>query len=261
LPCRGHVFLHLVSSDCALNDKNEGNSLRYGPNCCLQVEAIIQTLENDIKTSTEIIKILSEEWRNCCAKEEVRSDKGHYMREDFVGDSPSSNCKNIKTQFCEVQKEYSSLTTRTNILKEDLKHIRQTSNFKLSHKFSNKRENQGNSPVPPTNTDDNYYTVPTNNRFTILSNYPDPKSYEAAYTWSHDNSSRPRPTNNKQQYRNYKQKKPTRRDTPVSWTNYNQDNYNQQGKEMNEESVNYIPTIVNGITNITTIQEQTQKTV
>ena len=225
------------------------------------MEAIIQTLENDIKTSTEIIKILSEEWRNCCAKEEVRSDKGHYMREDFVGDSPSSNCKNIKTQFCEVQKEYSSLTTRTNILKEDLKHIRQTSNFKLSHNFSNKRENQGNSPVPPTNTDDNYYTVPTNNRFTILSNYPDPKSYEAAYTWSHDNSSRPRPTNNKQQYRSYKQKKPTRRDTPVSWTNYNQDNYNQQRKEMNEESVNYIPTIVNGITNITTIHEQTQKTV
>ena len=77
MPCRGHVFLHLVSSDCALNDKNEGNSLRYGPNCCLQVEAIIQTLENDIKTSTEIIKILSEEWQNCCAKEEVRSDEGH----------------------------------------------------------------------------------------------------------------------------------------------------------------------------------------
>jgi len=164
-----------ASTGCALNDKNEGNSLRYGLNSCLQMETIIQTLKNDIKTLTEIIKIFSEEWRNCRAKEEVRSYEGHYTREDIVGDSPSCNCKNIKTQFCEVQKEYSSLTTRTNILKEDLKHIRQASNFKLSHNFSNKKENQGNSPVPPTNTDDNYYTVSTNNRFTILSNYPDQK--------------------------------------------------------------------------------------
>jgi hypothetical protein len=58
-----------ASTDYALNDKNEGNSLRYGLNCCLQIKTIIQTLKNDIKTLTVIIKILSEEWRNCRDRE------------------------------------------------------------------------------------------------------------------------------------------------------------------------------------------------
>ena len=62
---------------------------------------------------------------------------------------------------------------------------------------------------------------------------------------------------NKLQHRSLNQKKSSRRNTTITSAPYPVDNHNQQESVKKEDSVNFIPTIINGITKKTTISEMT----
>jgi len=92
-----------ATTDSILKDKNEDNTLGYEQNCCLQMESTIQTLVNDVKPLTEIIKILSEDWWHYHTNEEVKLDGGHYVDKVTTRDSSTCICEDIKPQLCEAQ--------------------------------------------------------------------------------------------------------------------------------------------------------------
>jgi transcription elongation factor Elf1 len=58
--------------------KNKGKLGNENQNCCLEMEVNIQSLLNEVKSLNEIINILSEEWRQYEATEEVRNDRIQY---------------------------------------------------------------------------------------------------------------------------------------------------------------------------------------
>jgi len=241
-----------VTAEFILEDKSESNSHHKSQNCCLQMDTHIQTLLNDVKSLHEIVNILSEEWRQYCDKEDVRLDGGQYVDKLKSKDSFSCKCEIIKPQVLEAQKELSSLITRTNINKEELKCMRQVSNSsaKQNVKQNAKQRNTATLLSTPNVT---HYTIPTENRFTILYNHPDVQINEATYPSNQEEFLRSHPKTSKHQYRSFNQKKISQSST----TNLKHYNSNQQVDARNEDPINFIPTIMNGIASNTTTKNET----
>ena len=79
--------------------KNKGKLGNENQNCCLEMEVNIQSLINEVKSLNEII-ILSEEWRQYKATEEVRNDRIQYAAK--VKGNRALNCLSINhlLSFC-----------------------------------------------------------------------------------------------------------------------------------------------------------------
>ena len=73
--------------------KNKGKLVNENQNCCLEMEINIQSLINELKSWNEIINILSEEWRQYKATEEVRNDRIQYAAK--VKGNRALNCQSI----------------------------------------------------------------------------------------------------------------------------------------------------------------------
>jgi hypothetical protein len=233
--------------------KKEDKPVNENQNFRLKIETNIQTLLNEIKTLHEIINILSEEWKQCKETEEVRTEKEQYVDEVKANDLISCNCDTVKTQCSELQKEINSISTRTNITKKDIKNIRQENRINLSPTCSVQDINQKNYTDPLTTK----YTVSTENRFALLSNYQDTLNNEPSNTQNQYSSPRDPTKISKHQGRSDNQRKRKCTRPTISSLHYTKDKHNQPVNVKNEDTVNYIPTIVNGTTSNSFILEST----
>ena len=129
--------------------------------------------------------------------------------------------------------------------------MRQVSNSSVKQNV-NQNAKQRNSATLLSTPDVTHYSTPTENRFTILYNYPDAQINESTYPWNQEEFLRSCPKTSKHQYRSFNQKKIFR--SPTTTLKYY--NHNQQVDAKNEDPINIIPTIVNGITSNTTTQKK-----
>ena len=129
--------------------------------------------------------------------------------------------------------------------------MRQVSNSSVKQNV-NRNAQQRNSATLLSIPNVTHYSIPTENKFIILYNYPDAHINESTYPSNQEEFLRSCPKTSKHQHRSFNQKKIFRRST----TTLKYYNSNQQVDAKNEDPINFIPTIVNGITSNTTTQKK-----
>jgi hypothetical protein len=247
-----------------ISDKWEEVSHCGNHQCCLLMKNNIQALEKEVKSLTEIINILSEKWKHNETTEEVRMADGTYADKRKLINTINCNCDKIKPQLLLAQKEICSLKAIIDLLREDLKSMIQTTNMNMFpvSSCSNDKLNKYTATSEPkpmhskTRTKDySQYSIPTMNRFDILSNYQELQYNKPEYTSDLDCSLRSFPKTRNSQHKSLYLKKLSRRNVTTTQSYYPLDKHNLNKTVMKEDGINHIPTIVNGVTSKTTNQE------
>jgi hypothetical protein len=228
----------------------------------------IQALEKKIKSLTEIINILSEELKYNTT-EEVKNADCMYADKFKSKNMISGNCDQIKPQLPVAQKElFSSVKTITDTIREELKCMKQTTYKNLSPAISCssfKSSNSMASSIPnPTYSktraaDYSQYSIPTANRFDILSNYQELQHNEPECSPDLQCPPRSLPKTSNIQHSSLYLKKLPQKNATTTPSHYPFDNHILQKIVNNEDSLSFIPTIVNGVTSTTTNQETAQE--
>jgi hypothetical protein len=210
----------------------------------------------------EVINILTEELKYDTTKD-VRKADCTYADKLKSKNTISCNCNQIK-QLLVAQNELSSVKTITDIIREVLKCMKQTtyknlfpaiscSSFKSSNSMASSIPNPTYSKTRAA--DYSQYSIPTANRFDILSNYQELQHNEPECSPDLDCPPRSLPKTSNIQHRSlYLNKLPWRNATTTP-SHYALDNHNLQKTVKNEDPLSFIPTIVNGVTSTTTNQE------
>ena len=224
----------------------------------------IQALEKEVKSLRDIINILSEEWKRNETTEEVRMADGTYTDKRKLINTINCNCDQIKPQLLVAQKEICSLKAIIDLLREDLKSMIQTTNMNMFpvSSCSNDKLNKYTATSEPkpmhskTRTKDySQYSIPTMNRFDILSNYQELQYNKPEYTSDLDCSLRSFPKTRNSHHKSLYLKKLSRRNVTTTQSYYPLDNHNLNRTVTKEDGLNQIPTVVNSVTSTTTNQE------
>jgi hypothetical protein len=105
-----------------------------------------------------------------------------------------------------------------------------------------------------------HYSIPTANRFDILSNYQNIQLNDPGCLSDLDCPPRSPPKTKNIQYRSFYRKKVPRRNTTTTPSLYPLDNLNLQKAVKNEDSISFIPTIVKGVKSVANNQETVRET-
>ena len=250
--------------DSIISNNCDEVSLSGNHQCCLLMKNNIQALEKEVKSLTEIINILSEELKHDDTTNEVRKADCTYADKLKSNNTMSCKCDQMKPKLLVAQNELSSVKTVTDIISEELKSMKQTTYMNMFPTIScssvkSSKSTASSIPNPthskPRTVNYSQYSIPTANRFDILSNYQDLQLNEPGCSPDLYCPPRSQPKTSNIQYRSLYRKKLPRGNTATTPSLYPQDNHNLQKTVKNEDSIGFIPTIVNGVTSVTTNQE------
>jgi hypothetical protein len=253
-----------ISVNGTISDDRDEVSCSDSLQCCLLMKRNVQALEKEIGSLTEVIKVLSEELKFNDSTDGVRKTACSYA--DILKGNNMINCKcdQIKPQLLATQNELSPIKTITDIISEELKNMKQKTHKNLCSGISSSNVTSSkvmaSSITIPTHSklnSTNYgqYAVPTENRYDIFSNYQDLQYNDSGCLYHLEYLPRPqRKTCNIQNNRFYRDKSRRMNTTSIP-SPFPKDNHNLQKSEKNEDATSFIPTIVNGITSVSTTQE------
>jgi hypothetical protein len=93
------------------------------------MENNIQTLENEVKSLTKIVNLLSEDLKYIDTTKEVRKADCTYADKLKSNNTLSCNCDRIKSQLIVAQSELKSVKTIIDIISKEIKYIKQRNSF------------------------------------------------------------------------------------------------------------------------------------
>jgi len=140
----------------------------------------VQTIADEVKSMIETINILRDEVKYIRPDNEVRNSNCTYADKVKTSSTHNSKSTQLESQLQETLYELNSMKLITNILKEDLKSLKQsvyldhnTGNSWISVKPSYSRDPMASRSPESTHsylgtTNTSQYIVPTSNRYAVL---------------------------------------------------------------------------------------------
>ena len=234
--------------------------------CCLKMQSHIQTLEREIKSLTEIVKILNAERKYDATTVEVR--KTNYTSADKLKANTAIDYKQNQIKPQPLGTIPRTARTKPNTSTNDFsyKKLMTNKNSYLAISSSSVVSNKTTAPFRPKSSlikpspKPSQYTIPTENQFDILSDNQDLQLDNLCCSSNFDSSPIFPPRNNSVQPRSFHRKKSTEVHPTATLPLQPQDLNIRQETVKKEEGTYFIPTIVNGVLSAPSNQEAMRTT-